>query len=207
MSLSLITEKTLWNQNITSVVGIDEVGRGCLAGPLVVSGVVFPRDHQPIEGVNDSKVLSPNKRIELAEQIKKKAFCWSTAFVEVEVINRIGISPAFTQAIEAVIQDLTSCDVVLLDGKYTPKLPSYSSLPIQAIVKGDAHCYSIAAASILAKVERDRYMEELSFEFPKYGWSQNKGYGTKRHRDSIIKFGVTKHHRHLFIRKVLATVN
>ncbi|HEX7018334.1 MAG TPA: ribonuclease HII [Patescibacteria group bacterium] len=195
-------EQSLWNQGLTHVAGIDEVGRGCLAGPIVVGAVIFEPGTKMIAGVRDSKMLSTEQRVSLAEQIKEQALHYTIGVGSVELINDQGIVPALKCAINLALTQLKSCQRLLIDGR--PLTSSEYQWPeTEYIIKGDKKSYSIAAASILAKVYRDHLMKQLAEEFPEYGWDRNVGYGTKEHRQALRKIGKCEHHRELFLRKIL----
>lgn len=190
-----------------TIIGIDEVGRGPLAGPVVVGAVRFPEDHTPIAGINDSKELSAAARQSLAKQIHTQALACSLGVGTVVQINQNGIVLALVSAIDqALASILAPNDVetsVIIDGRQ-PKAatPAYSG-PIAYVVKGDATIYSVAAASIIAKVYRDNLMIKLDREYPDYDWKQNVGYGTKKHRQAILKHGLCEHHRVGFCQNLL----
>lgn len=189
-------EQKLWNSGHKFVCGIDEVGRGSFAGPVVVGAVIFPVDCQLIKGVADSKLVKAESRELLAVSIKKQALCWAIAEVEVETINQIGIGKATQMAFTKVIQALKlQPDFVLVDA--FPIL-EFDRNKQKALIGGDLHCFSISASSIIAKVYRDELMVKLHQYNPNYGWDQNKGYGTKIHRQAIKKYGLSKHHRTSF---------
>ena len=161
------------------VCGIDEAGRGPLAGPVVAAAVVLPTGYD-IPGLNDSKKLTAKKRDALYEQL---------------MADELNILRATHLAMARAAQGITpAVDFCLIDGLAVPNFP----LPSQNMVKGDARCLSIAAASVLAKVTRDRYMQRLAEEFPQYGFDRHAGYGTKAHLEAIRKYGVTIHHRRTF---------
>lgn len=204
MPPSLVYETIHWQQNSSIIVGADEVGRGSLAGPLTVAAVVFSPDHQPIKGVTDSKLLTPNHREKLCSLIKSLSMYWSISHTPVSYINSHGISSAITQALDISLSQLPRPDHLLFDGRHRPKLASIPPNQITTITKGDQLCYSIAAASIIAKVTRDQLMRQLHTQFPHYDWCHNKGYGTRTHRQAILTHGPTVHHRTLFIRKTLS---
>lgn len=176
------------------VAGVDEAGRGCLAGP-VVAGAVILDETQPIHGLRDSKELSERKRNELFEQIRERALAYSVGMTAAEEIDRINILQAALLAMEkAVLALQKEPDCILIDGN------SKTSLPIEqkAIVKGDSKCASIAAASIVAKVTRDRIMTEIEREYPGYGFSRHKGYPTKEHLGALRNLGPCPIHRKSF---------
>lgn len=199
-----MTEKLFeYDKNILSggyryVCGIDEAGRGPLAGPVSVCAVVMPYDEM-IDGVNDSKKVSPKKRDKLYDEIKSRAISYKCVMIDNNVIDEINILEATKKAMrEAVMALKVEPDVVLIDAV---KL----ALPYdtRSIVKGDATSYAIACASIIAKVERDRLMDEYDKEYPEYGFSKHKGYGTKAHTDAIRNYGATPIHRKTFIRNFI----
>ena len=176
------------------VAGVDEAGRGPLAGPVVAAAVILRREDCP-EGLNDSKQLSAARRAVLEVEIKARAVCFGIGMASVEEIDEINIlwatMLAMTRAVDALAHD---CAHVLVDGNRCPKW-RYAST---AIVEGDAKCLSIAAASILAKEERDRMMADYDAHHPGYGWSQNKGYGTPAHLDALARLGPSPLHRRSF---------
>ncbi|KFD39903.1 ribonuclease HII [Schleiferia thermophila] len=177
--------------------GCDEAGRGCLAGPVVAAAVILD-PLRPIEGLNDSKKLSVRQREELFIQICTKAAAWSIAEVSVAEIDHINILNASLLAMKRAVKNLNLTPALLLiDGNRFPRW----EIPHLCFVKGDARFQSIAAASILAKVYRDRIMAELHMHFPHYQWLKNKGYPTKAHIEAIRNSGVSQHHRKKFVSK------
>jgi len=173
------------------IAGVDEAGRGPLAGPVAAGAVILPDDIEII-GVNDSKKLSSKRRKQLAEQIKEVALCWSIGMATEEEIYRLNIRNASHLAMARAVNQLTSKpDILLVDGFLIPNL----NLEQQAIVGGDAKSVSIAAASILAKVERDKIMDKYHEIYPDYGFDRHKGYGTKLHIEAIMKYGPCPIHR------------
>lgn len=176
------------------VAGVDEAGRGPLAGPVVAAAVILRMEDCP-DGLNDSKQLSAKRRAELEEEIKARALCWGVGVASVEEIDSINIlwatMLAMTRAVEALTHD---CAHVLVDGNRCPQWRWAST----AIVEGDAKCLSIAAASILAKEARDRMMIEAASEHPYYGWESNKGYGSAFHLAALREHGPTPLHRRSF---------
>lgn len=196
-------ESIFWKKGLT-VLGIDEAGRGAFAGPLAVGGVLFNQDFASKIlrlGINDSKLLSSKKRESLYLEIKKYAIFSHVEFVDLENINEIGIGKATFLGMEKVIERANSKKQIakmfaLIDGFEVSSL----KVPQKAIIKGDRLSVSIAAASILAKVERDKLMTNLSKNFPQYGFERHKGYGTLFHRNALKKFGPSVHHRTKFIR-------
>ena len=196
LQVMLTHERRLWDSGRSLIAGVDEVGRGPLAGPVVAAAVILPHDFDVL-GIDDSKKLSSKKREELAEVIKEKALAWSIGWVGPERIDEINILEATKEAMTQAVQGLSlQPDHVLIDGNFTVRA---LALPQTAIVKGDANSTSIAAASILAKVTRDRYMEEMDAVYPGYAFASNKGYGTKAHYDGLKAQGPTPIHRKSFI--------
>lgn len=175
--------------------GCDEAGRGCLAGPVVAAAVILPNRYQNKQ-LNDSKKLSEKLRIKLRSEINDKALAVGIGIVSEKKIDEINILQASLLAMHYAIENLKiKPHYLLVDGnKFNP----YPTIEHTCIVKGDSKFLNIAAASIIAKTTRDDLMKELSKEFPNYGWKQNKGYPTKKHRLAISKYGVTKYHRKSF---------
>ena len=182
------------------VCGIDEAGRGPLAGPVCAAAVVLPEGVVP-EGVNDSKKLSEKKREALFDIICAQALDYSIAFASEKEIDEINILQATFLAMRRAVEGLTVVrpDIALIDGNKEPGLP----IAQRTVVKGDARSASIAAASILAKVSRDRLMLEMAERYPEYQFEKHKGYGTKLHYEMIEKYGVSDIHRRSFLKKVL----
>lgn len=201
---SFDNEAVYWQDGFTNVVGVDEVGRGCFAGPVVAGAVIFVPEHSLHSAITDSKQLSAKKRELLSRYIKESAKCWAIGAASVEEINTIGILPATFLAMERAIRQMPSFEVTLIDGSVKPKFKKIQPDCIQTIIRGDSVSYTIAAASIIAKVYRDKLMKKLHLTAPEYAWDQNKGYGTAAHREAIQQCGITKHHRLLFCRNVLA---
>ena len=197
-------EKILWDLGFDYVLGIDEVGRGAFAGPIFAASVVFPKNLKAsfLDEVNDSKLLKPRKREELSEKIKEAALSFSIAGIEINLINKYGIGYANKMAFREVIADtilkLKGKHFVLVDGFHVKFVRGIGLKNQKAIVKGDQKSISIAAASILAKVERDKLMRKLGRVYPDYGFGRNKGYGTRKHQEAIREFGFTKIHRKSF---------
>ncbi len=188
-----------YSQKTKLLAGVDEAGRGPIAGPVVAAAVVFNKDVF-IPEINDSKKLAEKKREELYETIIEKATAYGIGVVGVEEIEKINILNAALKAMKIAVLNLSvSPDYILIDGnkKFVCEIPT------ETVIKGDAKSFVIGAASIIAKVTRDRIMRELDKDFPQYFWTKNKGYGTKQHIEAIKEFGVTKHHRKLFLRKIL----
>jgi ribonuclease HII len=200
-SPSMTVERRIAGAGSTLIAGVDEAGRGPWAGPVTAAAVIFRTKRIP-KGLNDCKCLSAQVRIELYEAIIESAWI-GVGTIGVDEIDSINILQATMRAMaDAVSQLGRSPDTVLVDGNRCPTL-SERAIPV---VSGDKLCPSIAAASIVAKVTRDRFMEKLSEDFPAYGWDRNKGYGTRAHAEAIAAFGVTRHHRKSFspVRAALA---
>ncbi|RDC63546.1 ribonuclease HII [Adhaeribacter pallidiroseus] len=172
--------------------GLDEVGRGCLAGPVVAAAVILPPDYaHPV--LTDSKLLTKKQREKLRDEICQAALAWAVAEVPPRIIDQINISKAsFLAMHQAVAQLLVLPEFLIVDGN---QFTSYPEMAHACIVKGDQKYYSIAAASVLAKTYRDDLMVKLSKQFPAYGWDQNVGYPTMRHRQAIQQVGITPYHR------------
>lgn len=176
-------------------VGIDEAGRGSLAGPVTAAAVILGKDLKN-KDLNDSKKLSPKKRLELKKYIEKNALAYSVAFVNSSHIDKKNILNSTFKAMHMSLEGLDiEPDFILVDGNL---FKSYRDLKHKCIIKGDQKYQNIAAASILAKTYRDEYMSNLHIKFPEYNWTKNKGYGTKYHIDMIKKYGRTKYHRKSF---------
>lgn len=187
-------------QGYSSICGVDEAGRGPLAGPVCAAAVIL-KPNDIIEGVNDSKKLSEKKREALYDVIKARAVAYSIAFASVEEIEELNILNATMLAMKRAVEGLQkAADYAIIDGNKTPDL----SIPCSAIVKGDANSMSIAAASILAKVTRDRLMLEYDKEYPQYMFAKHKGYGTKAHTQAIREYGPCPIHRMSFLKKILS---
>ena len=189
-------EKTIAALPGSVILGLDEVGRGPLAGPLTVGGVIL-KSKPLVLGLNDSKKLSPKKREEIAEDIKKNSICAKTFSVPPKYIDDLGMTECLKRAFRNVVKQIEDegikIDVILLDGNPL----SFDSREVN-VVKGDAKCASISAASIIAKVERDSYMEKISPDYPQYNFAQNKGYGTAEHIEAIKHNGLSAVHRKSF---------
>lgn len=176
------------------IAGVDEAGRGPLAGPVVTAACILPNNCQELIGINDSKQLSKELRQSYVERIKQHALSYSIHFQPVEEIDRLNILEATRQSMTKSVQQLSiQPDVVIADAMVLPV-----EMEQHSIIKGDAKSLCIAAASILAKTARDEYMEQLSQQYPQYGFEQHAGYGTKQHLQAIETFGVTKEHRTTF---------
>lgn len=193
-------ETELHQKGYTLIAGVDEVGRGPLAGPVVASAVIMPVDCY-IEGVTDSKKLSEKKRKELKQLILEKAIAVETVFIDENIIDEINIYEATKVAMLKAINSIkVKPDYVLIDA-----MPLEFDIPHLSIIKGDLKSFAIACASIIAKEARDDFMKELDKEYPEYGFAKNMGYPTKMHREALIKYGATKVHRKTYgpVAKVL----
>lgn len=178
----------------TQIAGIDEVGRGPLAGPVVAAAVILP-DGDPLPGIKDSKKLSSAKRVSFFQLIQEKAESIGIGVISEQTIDRINILQATKKAMEGAVAQLpVRPDYLLIDALKLERIP----IPQEAIVKGDNKSVSIAAASVIAKVTRDRMMEELSEMYPEYAFAQNKGYGTRTHMEALYRFGPSPVHRKSF---------
>lgn len=183
-------ENELKQKGYKYIVGTDEVGRGPMAGPLVVASVILP-ENEIIEGLNDSKKLTPKKREELAKIIKEKAVEYQIQYMTVKEVDELNVYEASRQAMIKCIRKMKhKIDYVLSDA-----MPLDFEYPCLSLIKGDSKSASIAAASIIAKVERDYYMDELDKDYPMYGFKKHKGYVTKMHLEAINEYGVCEHHR------------
>ena len=192
----LLYEKQEQEKGNFLIAGMDEVGRGPLAGPVCVACVIMPLD-DIIEGVDDSKKLSEKKRNELFEKIKEKAIAYQIEMVDEQKIDEINILEATKLCMKNAVQGLTlKPDVVLVDA--ISKLDI--NVPVRGIIKGDALSYSIGCASILAKVTRDNFMCEIAKEYPEYGFEKHKGYGTKVHIEALKQIGPCEYHRLSFLK-------
>ncbi len=188
-------ESALWTFRFSRVAGIDEAGRGCLAGPVAAGAVLLPAKQnlsKALSGVMDSKQISAAQRLEAREQILETALCWGIGFASAREIDSLGIVPATRLAAMRAISKLSiTPDYLLLDYLSLPDFPH----PQTSLIKGDARSLSIACASILAKTERDAWMIQKAESFPVYDWKSNKGYGTQKHRTAINKHGPSPEHR------------
>lgn len=192
-------EKEAISKGYKSICGVDEAGRGPLAGPVCAAAVILP-ENTIIEGVNDSKKLSEKKREALFDVIKEQALSYSIAFASVEEIEEINILNATMLAMKRAVEGLdVKADYAMIDGDRLPDL----SIDSEFIIKGDAKSMSIACASILAKVSRDRLLYKYAEEYPEYLFDKHKGYGTKAHVEAIKKYGPCPYHRLSFLKKIL----
>ena len=190
-------EEGFYEQGIETIAGVDEAGRGPLAGPVCAAAVILPRDLE-IPGLNDSKKLTDAKRRELYDVITAQAVSYGIAFAGEAEIDELNILQATFLAMRRALDQLTvRPDLALIDGTRETDF----GLPVKTIIKGDSLSANIAAASVLAKVTRDRYMERLAEEYPGYGFEIHKGYGTKRHYAALDELGISPVHRRSFLRK------
>ncbi len=190
-------ERTCFESGCQLICGVDEAGRGPLAGPVCAAAVILPPELQ-IPGLNDSKKLTDKKRRELFDVIVSEAVSYGIAMVSETEIDEINILQATFRAMEQAVARMdVHPDLVLVDGNRSPGLP----LPVKTVVKGDSLSANIAAASILAKVTRDRFMEQMDQVYPQYGFAVHKGYGTKRHYEALREYGPSSLHRMTFLKK------
>lgn len=193
-------EIQLYKMGAQYICGIDEAGRGPLAGPVVVASVIMPKDSK-IEGVNDSKKVSEKKREKLYDEITQNAISWSVAIIDQKQIDDINILNATKKGLTQCIKELKEKpDIIIVDA-----LEKIDTLGIQykSIIKGDSKCYSIAAASIIAKVTRDRIMRQWDEVYPQYGFAKHKGYGTAAHIAAIKEYGLCPIHRRSFTKNFI----
>lgn len=210
MGANFSFEKRLWEKGLNTVAGMDEVGRGSFAGPVMAGCVVFRKGIKFPEGiiVDDSKKLTSRKREKAAVWIKKNSV-WGIGLSSPVLINRRGLvkatNIAFRKAIGEVQKKLGRVDFLLIDAFFVPYVQGIKRKNQMAIINGDEKSVSIAAASIIAKVERDSLMQKLGriSKYKKYKWIENKGYGTKDHQNAIKKWGITRYHRKLFVKNFL----
>lgn len=191
-------ENEIYDSGVKLICGVDEAGRGPLAGPVCAAAVILPRNCE-IEGLNDSKKLTEKKREALYDVIIEKAVCYGIAFASVEEIEEINILNASMLAMNRAIKMLDPVpELALIDGNRNSAIEINS----RCVIKGDAKCADIAAASILAKVTRDRYMLQMAEKYPEYHFEQHKGYGTKLHYAALREHGPSEIHRMSFLRKM-----
>ncbi len=195
MLIGIEFEKQAIAEGFKYIAGVDEVGRGCLAGAVVAAACILDLSRRLPEGLNDSKKLTAKKREQIAEELKQTAVAYSIAQIEAEEIDRINILQATKKAMRLAIEKLQpKADFLLVDALQLKEI----SLPQKAIIKGDAISASIAAASILAKTYRDNLMREFAATYPEYGFAKHVGYGTKAHFEAIKKYGACPLHRKSF---------
>lgn len=199
-----MSDKNMWEiedsyfaQGITTICGVDEAGRGPLAGPVCAAAVILP-PHLEIPGLNDSKKLTDKRRRELMPIIKEQAIAYGIAFATHEEIDRINILQATFLAMQRALDQLgVKPDLALIDGNREKDF----GIPVKTVVKGDSLSANIAAASVLAKVTRDDWMDEMAAKYPEYGFEVHKGYGTKAHYAALTAHGATEIHRMTFLKK------
>ncbi len=191
-------EQALWAAGVAQVAGVDEAGRGAWAGPVLAGAVILPpRFDAPhlLAGVRDSKQMTPRQRVEWADKIRSTALTWGVGLATAEEIDALGIVPATRLAMQRALAQLQpAAQHLLVDALRLPQV----NLPQQALIKGDAHVLSIAAASVLAKTARDALMVELAQQYPGYGLERHKGYGTALHQAALLELGVSAIHRKTF---------
>lgn len=191
-------ENEIYDSGVERICGVDEAGRGPLAGPVCAAAVILPRGLE-IEGLNDSKKLSEKKRDKLFDAIRSEAVSYGIAFASVEEIEQVNILNAAMLAMNRAIEKLSvKPTLALIDGNRDSAI----NMSSRCVVKGDAKCADIAAASILAKVTRDRYMLEMAVKYPEYHFEKHKGYGTKLHYEALREYGPCEIHRLSFLRKM-----
>ena len=191
-------ENEIYDSGVSLICGVDEAGRGPLAGPVCAAGVILPRNIE-IGGLNDSKKLSEKSREKLYDEICEKAMSFGIAFASVEEIEELNILNAAMLAMNRAIAQLEpQPELALIDGNRSSAIEINS----RCVIKGDAKCADIAAASILAKVTRDRYMLEMAEKYPEYHFERHKGYGTKLHYEALREYGPCEIHRPSFLRKM-----
>ena len=194
-------EKEGYEKGYTYIAGIDEAGRGPLAGPVVAGAVILPKDCL-LEGINDSKKISEEKREKLYDDIIENAVAWGVGIVDHTVIDEINILNATRKAMKLALENLqVKPDYILIDAE---KKVDTNNIPYLPLIKGDALSISIGAASIIAKVTRDRMMREYDEMFPMYGFEKHKGYGTKAHVEALKEYGPCMIHRKSFLTKILS---
>ncbi|GJQ19892.1 MAG: ribonuclease HII [Bacteroidia bacterium] len=192
--MTLDIERHYWNQGLTRIAGVDEAGRGPLAGPVVAAAVMFP-EGLSIEGVDDSKKLPEKKREQLLTVIERKAVSIGVGVVDHETIDKVNILQASILAMRIAVEKLVPMpEIVLADGNSF----NHDTLKFENLIDGDARCFSIAAASIVAKVTRDKLMEEYDKLYPQYGFARHKGYCTREHLEAIKHLGFCDIHRKSF---------
>ena len=191
-------ENEIYAEGFSLICGVDEAGRGPLAGPVYAAAVILPRD-AVIDGLNDSKKLTEKKRDALFDVITERALTYGIASASVEEIEEFNILNATFLAMNRAVAKLDPApELALIDGNRNPGI----AMPSRRIVKGDSRCADIAAASVLAKVSRDRYMLNLAEKYPQYHFEQHKGYGTKLHYEALREYGPSPEHRPSFLRKM-----
>ena len=197
-------EAALWQQGLLRVAGVDEVGLGCLAGPIVAAAVVIPKDVQTIALVRDSKALSAKQREQAFEQLSRQGVLVGIGMASVLEIEQVNVLQASYLAMKRAIARVQPIDHALIDGR---PIKVDLGVPMTTLIKGDARSYGIACASIVAKVRRDRFMVHLAKRYPGYGWERNMGYGTPQHLQGIQSIGITPWHRTTYAPVRLALIN
>ncbi|BAS57337.1 RnhB protein [Leptolyngbya boryana NIES-2135] len=199
---TLEIEQSLWKQGLLRIAGVDEAGLGCLAGPIVAATVLLPVHCEMIAGVRDSKLLSASQRERLFDIVKSNAIAIGVGIATVREIEQINVLRASYLAMQRALSRVAPYDHALIDGRPIRQTALGSHT---AIIDGDATCYAIASASIIAKVRRDRFMRRLAQRYPGYGWEKNAGYGTKQHLAAIQSLGITPYHRKTYapVQKVI----
>lgn len=195
-------EREIWQKGIRFIAGIDEAGRGPWAGPVVAAAVIWPEE-VPLSGLRDSKALSSKKREEFFDIIRERAISYGIGMVDAEEIDRVNILQATFSAMKKALEQLSvSPEFLLIDGNH--RIPGLN-IPQRTLIRGDSLSLSVAAAGVLAKVTRDRIMQQIGRKFPKYGFDRHKGYGTREHREKLSILGPTELHRFTFkpVRKKL----
>ena len=188
----LAFEQIRWSGGFSFVAGVDEAGRGCMAGPVVAAAVIFTDPEKIPDGIHDSKQMTPSARMELREKLRAEpSVLWAVGEVQADEIDRINILQATWKAMRLAVEQLKQTQFILVDGNPVKGLP----LPSESIVKGDAKSLSIGAASILAKTHRDLLMEKYAEQYPQYGFEVHKGYCTPQHIEAVRKYGPCPIHR------------
>ena len=192
---SVAYEHHLWSAGSRFVAGVDEVGRGALAGPVIAAACVVPAGCTPLEGVRDSKMLTPDQRRGLVSLIQHQAVAVAVGAASRREIDHLNIRVASALAMQRALSRLERWDHALYDGSPAPGMDPATCTPV---IDGDALCYSIACASVIAKVARDELLARLARRYPAYGWERNAGYGTREHLEALARLGPTAHHRRSF---------
>lgn len=192
----------MWKQGLLRIAGVDEAGLGCLAGPIVAATVLLPAHCEMLEGVRDSKLLSASQRERLFEAVRSQSISVGVGIATVQEIEQINVLRASYLAMQRALSRVAPYDHALIDGRPIKQADLGAHT---AMIDGDATCYAIACASIIAKVRRDRFMKRLAKRYPGYGWERNVGYGTKQHLSAIELLGITPYHRKTYapIQKVM----
>jgi ribonuclease HII len=189
---TLDLERSFWSRAMTRVVGVDEVGVGPLSGPVVAAAVILPVDCEPIAGIRDSKTLTPARRVELLWQIRRQATAIGVGAASVGEIDRLNVLRASHLAMGRALRQVAPYDLAIVDGR---PIRDVALGPHLTVIDADASSYSVACASIVAKVTRDRLMAKLAVRYPSYGWERNAGYGTAEHLRALNEVGPSPYHR------------